>query len=238
MRSRLRRFVDLFRRTPFHPQWLLVHRKIEVEVIRTRAFGTVLDVGCFDCWVREHLPPDSRYIGLDYPATGIALYQSHPDVFADASELPLDDNCIDTVVMFQTLEHVARPAEALSESHRVLRCGGVLLLSVPFLYPLHDEPYDFTRLTSHGLRMALENAGFSVNMIKPTLGSAETAGLTVCLSLSGMSLIAIKERSFSLIFVPLAVAAIPFVNLCSWLLAKTFPTWDAISAGYIVVAHK
>ena len=85
MRSRLRRFVDLFKRTPFHPQWLFGREQFEINALRERALGKVLDIGCSDCWVRNHLPPSSNYVGLDYPVTGIGMYKSRPDIFADAS---------------------------------------------------------------------------------------------------------------------------------------------------------
>lgn len=238
MRTKFRRFVDLFKRTPFHPQWLFGREQFEIDTLHGRAIGTVLDIGCSDCWVRNQLPSNTSYIGLDYPVTGIEMYQSRPDVFADASELPFENESIDTVVLFQTLEHIARPEKAISEIFRVLRPGGILLLTVPFLYPLHDEPYDFTRFTNHGLVRVLEDTGFSIETIKPSLGSAQTTGLIVCLNLAGMSLEAVRTRSFSMVFVPFAAAAIPFVNLGFWLLAKVLPSWSAIPAGFQSIAVK
>ena len=60
----------------------------------------------------------------------------------------------------QVLEHVAEPAAVLAELRRVLRDGGELWLTVPFVGELHEEPHDHYRYTSHGLRGLCERAGF------------------------------------------------------------------------------
>ena len=206
--------------------------------LRNRATGRVLDIGCSRRWVEECLPDGSTYIGLDYPVTGIAMYGARPDVFADASELPFRDECMGTVVLFETLEHLVRPTDAIAEIARVLAPGGSLLLTVPFIYPLHDEPYDFTRYTGHGLRRELERVGFEVAYIKPSMGSAETAGLIVSLSLAGMTMEAFRKRSLAMVLSPVTVAAIPVSNLIFWLLGKVLPSWGALPAGYHVVAEK
>lgn len=238
MRSRLRHIVDLFRDTPFHPQWLMRHNNFEIQVLNEKATGTVLDIGCANRWASNHIAASCCYIGLDYPTTGIHMYDSRPDVYSDASKLPFDDHSIDTVILFQTLEHIAEPREAVVEIYRVLRPGGVLLLTVPFLYPLHDEPFDFTRFTSHGLKIMLEKVGFTITQIKPSLGSAETAGLIACLSLAGMSLKALRSRSPSIVLFPLLALSIPAVNTVFWILGKILPTWSAVPAGYQVIAGK
>jgi SAM-dependent methyltransferase len=49
----------------------------------------------------------------------------------DAAALPIGDGAVDAVVMLDVLEHVAEPSAVLAEVHRVLRPGGVLVLSVP-----------------------------------------------------------------------------------------------------------
>jgi SAM-dependent methyltransferase len=60
------------------------------------------------------------------------------------------------------LEHVDNAEYAVSEIARVLKPGGRLLITVPFLYPEHEAPYDFWRTTHHGLRSVLERHGLVV----------------------------------------------------------------------------
>jgi SAM-dependent methyltransferase len=72
----------------------------------------------------------------------------------------------DSAICLEVLEHVPKPSHAISEIHRILRPGGILIISVPHLSRLHDEPYDYFRFTKHGLRYLLENEGFEVSEIK------------------------------------------------------------------------
>ena len=78
----------------------------------------------------------------------------HIDVFVDLNELPLpfDDSSADTLLLSDVLEHVMHPWELMEEVTRILRPGGVLLLNVPFYYPLHSIPYDYHRFTEFALR--------------------------------------------------------------------------------------
>lgn len=87
----------------------------------------------------------------------------HVDVLADINNpLPLDDASADTVLMTSVLEHLHSPATALAEARRILRPGGTLLLQVPFLYRVHEEPHDYFRYTRYGLRALLEQSGLRV----------------------------------------------------------------------------
>lgn len=107
----------------------------------------------------------TEYRSLDFRAT-------HPDldVVGDIQRMPLPDAQFDTVLNLQVLEHVPDPLAALQEMHRVLVPGGKLIISVPHLDYLHNEPYDFFRYTKHGLRTLLERAGFHIILLEPVGG--------------------------------------------------------------------
>lgn len=79
-----------------------------------------------------------------------------------ADRLPLADEAFDTVLCTEVLEHVFDAEQAARELYRVARPGAHVLVSVPYLYPTHEAPYDFRRFTHHGLRDLLERAGFEV----------------------------------------------------------------------------
>jgi SAM-dependent methyltransferase len=78
-----------------------------------------------------------------------------PDVQADAVLRPARDGSVDTVAMFELLEHVAEPAPVVAEARRVLREGGTLIGSVPFVAAIHGDPSDHFRFTEHALRYML-----------------------------------------------------------------------------------
>lgn len=75
-----------------------------------------------------------------------------PDIVADVCDLSMmAEGSFDAVFMLEVLEHVKTPQAALDEIRRILKPGGVLFLSTPFIFPIHDEPHDFYRYTKYGL---------------------------------------------------------------------------------------
>ncbi len=87
------------------------------------------------------------------------------DIFADLNQPPifgLKDAEFETVLCSDVLEHLSEPRGFLREMARILRPGGKLLLNAPFLYWVHEEPYDFFRYTQFALEKMLTEAGFRV----------------------------------------------------------------------------
>jgi SAM-dependent methyltransferase len=123
--------------------------------------GTVLDVGCGHMPYRPLLlsPPGNatQYLGMDL---GVNLYQNQPDITWDGKSIPLPDESVDSALATEVLEHCPDPARVLAEIRRVLKPGGVLLVTVPFLWPLHDVPYDEYRYTPFALERLLREAGY------------------------------------------------------------------------------
>ncbi len=234
----VRRILQPLRHTPLHPQWLLARPHEQALLDLKNLTGRVLDVGCADRWVARVLDPACDYIGLDYPATGGALYRAKPDVFADAASLPFSSESFDAVVMLEVMEHLRDPERTLRALVRVLRPGGTLVLSMPFLYPIHDAPFDYQRLTGHGLERDLQSAGLELNRLDRMGGALETAGLLTCLALAGGLIDALKAHSARLAWAPLIVATIPVVNLVAALAQRLFPEWSGMSQGYWLVAKK
>lgn len=125
-----------------------------------RLTGEVLDVGCGNQPYRVHLPC-AHYVGLDIdtPATrarGLA------EVFYDGGRFPFADASFDAVLCSQVLEHVFTPEAFLAEIRRVLRPGGALVLAVPFVWDEHEQPHDFARYSSFGLKALLERQGLII----------------------------------------------------------------------------
>ena len=235
--QRLRHWAKPLKGTPFHPHWLFRYGP-RINERLAPAHGETLDIGCANRWPEPFLKDRSRYVALDYPETGAKLYKARPDVFADAAALPFAANSFDTVLLFEVLEHVPQATQSLSEIARVLKSGGRLLLTVPFLYPMHDEPHDYRRYTQHGLQQKLEKAGLIVETLRPNLHSSAAAGLLLNLALSGMCLSAVRQNRVAALLLPLLAIAILGVNLTAWLGKVLLPSWPAFTAGYMAVALK
>lgn len=224
--------------TPLHPQWLLGNdRRIFADAVHD-AHGTVLDVGCGDRWVEPVLPEDCWYVGLDSLSTGRSLYRSNPSVFGDAGKLPIADESVDTVLMFEVLEHLPAPGAALREIHRCLRPGGKVVLSVPFLYPIHDAPIDFQRYTEHGLRRALESESLSVESISTRLSSVRTASMLGCLAIAGAARRAMERPGPALLLLPIWGVVVFLLNVGALLLDGLVPDWNGMTNGYVAIARK
>lgn len=122
--------------------------------------GRLLDVGCGSMPYRE-LFQVAGYIGLDIDSE-TARQRGMADVFYDGTRFPFGDGEFQAVLCNQVLEHVFHPDEFVREIHRVLAPGGRLLLTVPFVWDEHEQPFDFARYSSFGLQALLARSGFQV----------------------------------------------------------------------------
>ncbi len=112
--------------------------------------------------------PGARYVGMEYD-TPRARESFSADVFYDGRHFPMADASFDAVLCSQVLEHVFTPDEFLCEINRVLRPGGCLVLTVPFVWDEHEQPHDFARYSSYGLRALLERSGFALEVHRKTM---------------------------------------------------------------------
>jgi SAM-dependent methyltransferase len=122
--------------------------------------GKLLDVGCGTKPYEPYLTV-TEYIGVEID-TERSRTTSKADVFYDGSRLPFGDREFDSVLANEVFEHVFNPSEFLTEINRVMKPGGNFLLTVPFVWDEHEQPHDFARYTSFGLRHVLHHHGFEV----------------------------------------------------------------------------
>ncbi len=125
--------------------------------------GTLLDVGCgempYKALLTSGFSKVKRYVGLDFENN--AIHKNTPDIYWENGEIPLDDNSIDCVLCTEVLEHCPEPEDVLNEIYRVLKPNGIVFLTVPFLWPLHEVPYDNYRYTPFALERHLTHCHFS-----------------------------------------------------------------------------
>jgi SAM-dependent methyltransferase len=134
-----------------HPQFLvnenlrlLVEKKF-IGNCRLNESQNILDVGCGLKPYRYNLPKAS-WFGIDiYDGPEVDL------VINGADNWKISDCEFDAVLCTEVLEHAINPALVIDEIWRVLKPGGVALITTPFIYGIHGEPNDFRRYTHLGL---------------------------------------------------------------------------------------
>ncbi len=94
--------------------------------------------------------PGKHYIGCDMrPGLGV-------DRIEDVRCLKIKSNSIGTILIFDTLEHVENVHQAMREIHRVLKPGGMAILSSVMNFPIHDYPSDYWRFTPKAFELLLK----------------------------------------------------------------------------------
>ena len=113
---------------------------VVLKLIADNKDDLVLDCGAG--WRLEYFDNVVNFEIVDYDTT---------DVLGVGEKLPFIDNSFDAVLSLSVLEHVKDPFQCASEIARVLKPGGTLICSVPFLQPFHGYPHHYYNMTSKGL---------------------------------------------------------------------------------------
>jgi SAM-dependent methyltransferase len=115
----------------------------------------ILDVASKDARAKYAFgrpPEDAVVYCLDIePVEGV-------DLVADAHDLPLlSSECVDCVLCVSFLYAARYPSQVMREIHRVLKPGGIVYISVPYVFPQCPAPSDYYRFSSSGLEVLCEN---------------------------------------------------------------------------------
>jgi SAM-dependent methyltransferase len=156
-RLRLNKELNQLEKRKFFSPAIYCTYETTISAIRKYARGKLIDIGCGDMMYRDlFVQQVTQYDTLDIEPRG-------PDVKFIGSVLNMHmiyDNYYDSALCFDVLEHIPDPPKAVLEILRILKPGGTLMLSVPHLSRLHEEPNDFFRFTKYGIQRVLQNAGF------------------------------------------------------------------------------
>lgn len=122
--------------------------------------GKTLDIGCGNKPYISLYASD-EYIGLEID-TPENRERKNAEYYYDGEQFPFADASFNSVVANEVFEHVFNPTQFLNEIARILKPGGTVLMTMPFVWDEHEQPYDFARYSSFGIRSLLEQHGFSV----------------------------------------------------------------------------
>lgn len=137
------------------------------------ATGRLLDLGC------GRVPLYAAYRDLVSDVFcvdwGGSLHKNeHLDLEHDITQpIPLEDGRFDTIILSDVLEHIAAPEQLWAEMARLLAPGGKIIMNVPFMYWLHEQPHDFYRYTEFALRRFVAQAGLTLVLVESLGGAPE-----------------------------------------------------------------
>lgn len=137
------------------------------------ARGRLVDLGCGKVpFYQAYRLHTEECVCVDWE--GATHGTQFADYLCDLNEaLPFAEGEFDTVILSSVLEHVARPEVLWEELSRIVNDGGYVLVSVPFLYWIHEAPHDYYRYTEYALRRFCERNGFCVLEFRAVGGAPE-----------------------------------------------------------------
>lgn len=151
-------FKDFFKETlrgKSLPRILINDRMRKTEPIK----GRILDLAS-----GTKKPSYYRFLKVDDASDIISVDISDerkPEIKADLEKpFPFPEKEFDYVFCFNLLEHIYNHSNLINEAHRVLKEGGKLIGTVPFLGSVHGDPDDYFRYTKSALNNIFKQAGF------------------------------------------------------------------------------
>jgi SAM-dependent methyltransferase len=199
-----------------------------VDALRSFTRGHIADFGCGKApYFGVYRDLATEVTCIDWPQT---LHEAgHIDVYADLNEpIAVADASFDTILSSSVLEHIWRHDVIWAEMARTLKPGGHLVLTVPFVYALHEVPHDYFRWTRFALEKACEVSGLKVVRLE-----AYGGGLDVLTDLSVRALGALSPALAG--FTGRAAVRLLKRGISRTLSRASF---DLLPLGYTLVAHK
>jgi len=190
--------------------------------------GNVLEIGAGGDYLKDYLKSTyEEWISLDYD-----LRSNSIDLRGDGQQLPIKSKIFDTIISIDVLEHVPNPEKFVSEMFRVIKPGGMVILSTPFFFYLHEEPYDFFRFSKYGLIAIFERNGFKIVDVMPTAGVIAIIGLLI-------SVLITKTFRFSQVLLKTLLEINRFVQMKLFLpLDNRIDKNKRFAQGHFIVAKK
>lgn len=193
--------------------------------------GKLLDFGCGNKPYRDLFKVD-EYIGMDIENEAHDHRNESIDIYYDGKKIPFATETFDSVFSAEVFEHVFNLEEMISEINRVMKKGGLLLVTLPFVWQEHEKPNDFARYSSFGIRHLLEKNNFIVETHERSTTFTETV---TQLRIAYIYSTFFKNRISRLFIAPFFIFPL---NLWGIICSKLFPGNPDLYLNHIIVARK
>lgn len=195
-----------------HRNWLEKYLKEELPKLK----GSVLDIGSanrrYD-WLLKQKP-----VAID-----IVANKEKEVEFGDVNNLRFPDNSFDNIICLEVFEYLTTPQKAIDEIYRVLKPGGQLILSCPFMYKTHQDQLRYTNDFWEKVLLS----SFSQKEIKP-IGNF----YTIILDIVRGKIAKLKFKSIRYIFY------LPYLFLVLFIPLSKLSKDDVYVSGYFITAKK
>ena len=202
-----------------------------LSLLAVRLKGNLLDIGC-GTKPYEKICGVDNYTGLEIDDEGNRDH-SFADVFYDGNVIPFQDKNFDSVLVSQVFEHVFNPYQFLKEINRVTKIDGQFLITVPFVWDEHEQPYDYARYSSFGLKHILNEHGFEIIEHRKSNNGVEVVFQLINAYLYKCTVT--KGRYTNLLLTMFLMAP---VNIIGLILSKILPKNDDLYLDNIILAKK
>ena len=194
--------------------------------------GRLLDIGCGQKPYRNLFTVD-EYVGMEID-TPNNRKNINVDVFYDGHTFPFTNESFEGVLSNQVFEHVFNPFRFIEEIQRILKPGGYFLLTVPFSWDEHEQPYDFARYSSFGIRYILENNGFTI-----VAQHKSVTGIKALFQLLNSYLYKITRRKIGFFHLKhIGAILFPFVTIAGEVSALILPQSEDLYLDNVILARK
>lgn len=218
-----------------HFQWLAT-RDLYADLRRLLPSleGRVLDIGCgdkpYEAWL-DHRRVE--HTGIDtHPGPRVDL------VMASGEAWPVAASSYDAVICTQVLEHVSDLDATLSEIDRILKPGGAVLVTVPFIYNVHVQggTKDYRRFSHHGIRLLFSD-GYDVLEVRPEGGIGSTLGMLLLNWIDDCTNGTTLTRFMKGLLLPVWILLCILVNIVGWFMNRLDYT-QSFYSNVLLVARK
>ena len=194
--------------------------------------GKLLDIGCGNKPYKD-LFNVSEYIGIDIDNEAHDHTNDKVDIVYDGRKIPFSDQSFDSIFSSEVFEHVFYLEELIQESNRVLKEGGKLLITLPFVWIEHEKPNDFARYTAFGIVNLLERNGFTI--VHSEKSSTYVEAVFQIIAAYTYQTIIPKNSVFNW---PLTIISISLINMMGITLSLILPNNHDFYLNNIIVASK
>jgi SAM-dependent methyltransferase len=208
-----------------------INLKNHIKKLSVYLNGEILDIGCGQKPYRRFFNCKD-YVGLEIDSAA-NRNNKQADYYYDGKTFPFPDGHFDSIMCNQVFEHVFTPNDFLEEMSRVLKTNGTVLLTVPFMWDEHEQPFDYARYTSFALKEMFLKNGFEIITLQKSVPNL--AALFQMLNAYIYKILFTKNGKINLILSMLICGPITLLGI---LFGKLFPSNQDLYLDNIVLAKK